>query len=445
MIAEPGTRHDGSGTGRLAIRAAGLIDIEGGHRSADPVVLLGDGVIERIGRPEDQIPAGVRVVDAGPLTLMPGLIDAHVHFFGLDGPDYARYFLASEASQAIRAVRDARALLDAGFTTVRCVGSRVDLELARAIDAGVVDGPRIVGAGQFIQRAGGPWELPELPRELAERLDMIFDGEEGAREIVRRRVAAGAQTIKLGLSAGAPGAGEHAWGDDPAIAVVEMSVPEARAVVDEAHLAGLPVSAHAMGDAAVSLALDAGVDAIEHGHGISEGVLRRVREQRVVVVPTLTASWLAAGGPAGATAPAGSPLRRHIDAQVANMRRGLELGIRYAMGSDLIGPPGAPHGWNAMEYVLAVEAVGMAPAELLRAGIVVGAALLGVTGQVGRIAPGYRADLIGVDGDPLVDIRALRRIGLVVRDGRVAHRADPSLGPTSRPHDDPSPMVPFPP
>ena len=445
MMAEPGTGHDPSGTDRLAIRAAGLIDIEAGHRSADPFVILRDGIIERVGRPDEVVPQGVPVVDARPLTLMPGLIDAHVHFFGLDAPDYARYFLSSEASQAIRAVRDARALLEAGFTTVRCVGSRVDLELARAIDAGVVDGPRIVGAGQFIQRAGGPWELPGLPRELAERLDMIFDGEEGARGIVRRRVAAGAQTIKLGLSAGHPGAGEHAWGDDPATAVVEMSVAEARAIVDEAHRARLPVSAHAMGDVAVTLALDAGVDAIEHGHGISERVLRRVRDQRVVVVPTLTASWLAAGGPAGATAPAGSPLRRHIDAQVANMRRGLELGIRYAMGSDLIGPPGAPHGWNAMEYVLAVETVGMAPAESLRAGILVGAGLLDVTDQVGRIAPGYRADLVGVEGDPLVDIRALRRIGLVVRGGRIAHRADPSRKPAPRPHDDPRPVVPFPP
>lgn len=425
MMAEQDERTGASEPTTWAIRAAALVDLEAGRSSADAVVFIRDGAIERVAGPDDAVPADTLVVDARPLTLMPGLIDAHVHFFGLDGPDYARYFLSSEASQAIRAVRDARALLEAGFTTVRSVGSRVDLELARAIEAGVVDGPRIIGAGQFVQRAGGPWELPALPPELAERLDMIFDGEDGARAIVRRRVAAGALTIKLGLSAGAPGAGEHAWGDDPATPVVNVSVVEARAVVDEAHRAGLPVSAHAMGDAAVSLALDAGVDAIEHGHGISVRVLRRVRDQRVVVVPTLTASWLAAGGPVGATAPAGSPLRRHIDAQVANMRHGLELGVRYAMGSDLIGPPHAPHGWNAMEYVLAVDTVGMAAIESLRAGLLVGAELLGLTGRVGRIAPGYRADLVGVDGDPLADIWALRRVGLVVREGRIVQRAVP--------------------
>jgi imidazolonepropionase-like amidohydrolase len=252
-------------------------------------------------------------------------------------------------------------------------------------------------------------------------LDLFADDEASCRRVVRNRVRDGADVIKLGLSSGHFGDIDTAWGDDPDDTRLNHTITEARIMVEEAHRAERKVSAHAIGDAAVQMALDVGVDVIEHGHGISDRTRSRLAESQTIVVSTLSAQQLKVerGLELGLTQAQVDVAAVHYRHQIDDMKRALDVGVRVALGSDMIGPPIWPHGENAHEYVLAARDVGQSAREVLHHGLSLGAEVLGLTGQIGSLEPGASADIIGVLGDPTVDVGVLREPVFVMSRGRV--------------------------
>jgi imidazolonepropionase-like amidohydrolase len=418
------------------LRAAASLDVEAG-RLTDAVAVTVDG--NRIVGVEDaEPPGGYEVIELGELTLMPGMIDVHIHFWVLLEPGalWTQPLLESEAYWALSSVRDAWDLLNAGFTAVRCLGSFGGVVLTRAVDEGLIPGPRIVPAGKFIYQRDGTWDPRTLPEEWMERLDLYADGEDECRRIVRRRIRGGSRVIKIGLSGPRVGDFLRNWGDDPFDQRPNYTLREVQAMVAEAHQAGLKVSAHAIGDAAVRLAIEGGIDTIEHAHGISEDTRRALKGSTATVVPTLTAfeGWVRNGPAAGLPPRVLEIGQLHYEVQVASFKRLVDLGVNMAVGTDAIGAPLTPHSENANEYELMVKH-GMEPADVLRAGLVNGAEVVGLKDEVGTLQPGRLADIIAVEGNPLRDITALRRVRFVMKNGHVYRNdlapgtVDPKEGP----------------
>jgi len=407
---------------KVALRAARVLDVAAGTTSTDTVVVIDGGRIEHVG-PESQLQLdGLEVVDLGDTTLMPGLIDSHLHFWGADCSRWQDFFFNTDGYRGLWSVRDASDLIDAGFTAVRCCGGFVGPDVARAIDEGLIRGPRVVAAGQFIMQRGGTWDPHGVPERTIEECDMYADGVEECRRMVRRRIRRGARVIKLGLSSGQHGDLMPGWGDDPFRQRRNFTLAEVRAVVDEAHSSGLKVAAHSIGEEAVKLAIEGGIDTIEHAHGISAETRRALADSEAIVVATLSAqkTWIDNGAAFGLPPELIASSQRHFDEQIRAFQDSLDAGVTYALGSDSIGPPLSPHRGNVGEYELAVEH-GMSPEQVLRAGLLAGRRALGngLERELGEVAPGLLADLIAVDGDPLNDITALRRVAFVMKGGEV--------------------------
>lgn len=389
----------------IVLHAMRVLNVEAGTVELDAVVIVRDGKITDVGPASKiKIPKGAQVIDLGDdTTLLPGLIDAHVHLAW--GPPQ---------DGAMPGVSEALATLRAGFTTVRNLGStgRADLALRDAISAGKIPGPRIIAAGTPLGAKGGV-------------CDQVFRGEgqaNGAEAItakVREVLAAGIDVVKLCAGGGVmPGAADAT--------AIEYSEEEIRAIVAEAHQRGKKVAAHAQGPAAILNAVRAGVDSIEHGAGINEEAARLMRGKKVSLVATLYRLDFALENAEKRGAPPANLdcLRAARAAAHDNVRRAIALGVPIAVGTDATV---IPHGLNARELAVLVK-LGMSPAGAIRAATIGNAALLGLAAQIGSIARGKSADLITVEGNPLQDITALERIRFVMKDGKVI-RNDPRVQP----------------
>jgi imidazolonepropionase-like amidohydrolase len=359
-------------------------------------------------------------IELGDSTLMPGMIDAHMHFFGVASTKLETIPSEHEAYRVLRAAGEARKMLQSGVTTARCLGSSISPHLRRAIAEGHVEGPRIMAAGQFVCATNGTWDHVNLPIEWMQGQDMFADGVDAVRAIVRRRVRQGSDVIKIGLSKGCAHDQMHAWGDDPAAQTSVYSLDEVRALTDEAHENGLKVSAHCIGDRAVSRALDGGVDVIEHGFGITERTRDRLAETGTIVVSTISQLYFhqQAQEPFSYPQYERDAYARHMDVMRSDFEKSIAAGVRYALGTDLIGYPTHPQDLAAKEFELATD-WGMKPADALAAGTRVSAEALGISNLVGTLEAEKVADLIAVPGNPLEDITALQRVRLVVQGGRV--------------------------
>jgi len=371
-----------------------------------------------------QLP-GETLLDLGEMSLVPGLIDAHLHLWGVGPrPPWGEAPWAS-AYRAIAAAQDLRRLLEAGFTAVRCMGGPLGPALERAVADGVIPGPRIVAAGDYICQRGGTWDPIGQPAAAAEARGFFADGPDECRRRVRERVRSGSRVIKIGLSSGLPGRDlVHPWADGADQAVPNYTLEEIRAVVDEAHRVGLMVAAHAIGEAAVRQAVLAGVDTVEHGHGAAPETYALMAERGIILVPTLALPAMRArqGAAKGLAPELVAVWQRHLDQLFAAVRLARDHGVTIAAGTDFVGPPFTPMGENAVQFELLVEA-GMSPAEALQAGTTTAARALGLAERVGTISPGKLADLVGVRGRPWEDITALRQVGFVMAGGRVVvHR-----------------------
>jgi len=361
---------------------------------------------------------GARVIDLRTSTVLPGLIDSHVHLNGLDDRLQAR--LQSDfrdyEDEAFTALLNGRKTLLAGFTTVRDLGgdARTILSLRDAIDAGQLAGPSIVSAGSMVSVGGGHGDVNGVNRDLTDiykpRATNVCNGPDDCRRAVREQISAGADVIKFAATGGVlsnvPGGLNQQMMDD-----------EMRAVVATARTFDRKVAAHAHGVAGVNAALRAGVDSIEHGTFTNDETFRLYRQTGAYYVPTLLAPVAAlADGKRGALTPA-----QYAKAQLAagnaeiSFARAVREGVKIAYGTDT---GVSPHGRNAEEFALMVRA-GMAPGAAIRSATVDAAELLGRSATIGTIAPGKDADIIAVAGDPLTDVRSLEKVGFVMKHGRV--------------------------
>jgi len=399
----------------IVLRAAHAFDSVGtALKDGATIVVRGDRIVSVS---TAAVPPGAHVIDLGDATLLPGFIDAHTHLTMQFEKDYYHYFYTREmrfpAEQALYAALYARRTLEAGFTTVRNVGAYdfVDLGLRNAINAGVAEGPRMLTAVHGIGSPGGHFDDYSFPPDRVKPwgpIEGICSGPEACREAVRYQMKWGADVIKIAASGGVLSEA------DP-VDVPQLTPEEMTAIISEAHKWKRKVAAHCHGDAAARIAIEAGVDSIEHGSFLTEDTLKLMKAKGVYLVPTRMAVYwvqkLADTYPPQIAAKA----RAAAAAHGTMFKAALRLGVPIAFGTDA----GVyPHGMNAMEFGLMTE-LGMSPAAALVAGTRSAAKLLGVEEDVGTLEAGKVADIVAVPGNVLSDIHATEHPTFVMHLGHV--------------------------
>jgi imidazolonepropionase-like amidohydrolase len=393
----------------IILRAARLLDIEDGKIVAPGEVLVEGDRIREVGRFVSR-PAGAQLIDLGDATLMPGLIDAHVHLFLHPGREDLQTVEESVPQRTITAVLQARDDLMAGFTAERDMGTEgagsADTAVRNAIDQGTVPGPRLRISGNAVDILGGHEDAIHYnPAQHVLSNATYANGIPELIEVIRQQLKEGADFIKIYET------GPDSVRDKRLITPYQYSEIELAAAVGETARAGKRVAVHATGEPGALYAAEAGVASIDHAVQLSEETMRLMREKQIFAVPTLTIFEYFANHAASPAAAA----REHefLDLHIEELRKQLAAGVPMALGSD-VGP--FPHGTQAREFVLMVEA-GMTPLAALRADLVNGAKLLGWQEEIGVLKPGYFADVIAVPGDPLQDISVLEKVKFVMKSG----------------------------
>ena len=399
----------------VVVTADRMVDVLAGRVVEEPVVVITDGRIAAVvgrGGARPVIPAGARRIDLPGRTLLPGLIDLHVH---LDSsPYYGGYesLQFTDLFQTMMAPGHARDMLEAGFTTVRNVGSDnlSDVALMQAIDEGRVVGPRIVPAAHALGATGGHCDETFLPPEYHRPAAGVADGPQALRNRVREMRRLGAEVIKVCATGGV-----FSRNTEPG--QQQLSEEELRAIAEEAHQWGLRVAAHAHGAAGISAAIRAGIDTIEHASLIDAEGIRLARDRGAWLVMDIfnTEFTQAHGREYGVLEENLRKDREIAQIQRDNFRAAHRAGVRMAFGSDA---GVMPHGTAAGQFRYMVE-YGMTPMEAIQAATRNAAQALGREADVGAIAVGRYGDLIAVAADPLADIRALERVEVVVKGGEL--------------------------
>jgi imidazolonepropionase-like amidohydrolase len=404
---------------RVLVRAGRLIDVERERVLTDHVIVV-DG--DRIADVVTEAPAetSATTIDLSDHTVLPGMIDCHAHMIGEmeTGLGYAALVMRSAAQEAMTGVRNARTTLQAGFTSVRDVGTFrafVDCALRDAIDAGDTPGPRMLCAGAFVTVSGGGGDVTGLAPDVdaVVPVDLRFGVANSADEVrarVRRILAGGADFIKViatgavlteGTTPGAP----------------EFSEDEIRAAVDEAALSGAHVAAHAHGAEGIKRAVRAGVRSIEHGSLMDDEAIELMASHGTYLVADVyDGDWIAEEGARGGWSP--DVMRKNeetTDAQREGFTKAVKAGVAIAYGTD----SGVyPHAWAAKQFAYMVR-LGMTPMQAIRSATVVASELMGWQDRVGSITAGRFADLIAVPGDPLDDVSVLEDVLFVMKGGAV--------------------------
>ena len=364
---------------------------------------------------------GAKLIRLEGATLLPGFIDCHVHLSGEFNRDsYTNRFRWNPADYAVRATANASRTLRAGFTTVRDLGdistdATVIFALKKAIEEGVIEGPRIVAAGKSLATTGGHADpsngVAERIRQETGPEQGVINGPDQAREGVRWRYKRGADCIKLTATGGVLSVAKS--GDNP-----QFTRAELEAVVETARDYGMKVAVHAHGAEGMLRAVLAGVDSIEHGTYMNEEIYAAMKARGTYMVPTLLAGQTVLEK---AAKPGNFPpvVRRKAlvvgKAMMENFARAQASGIKIAFGTDT---GVSPHGENAREFQLMVRA-GMGPLKALQSATREAAILLGLENEIGAVKAGFKADLVAVPGDPTVDITLTERVHFVMKDGTV--------------------------
>ena len=362
-------------------------------------------------------PSGAQVIDLPGKTVLPGLIDIHVHLGSDPGGDWWREAVDTDEWTAMRNVKNATKTVEAGFTTVRDVGDdpRASAALVRATSEGWFEAPRVLWAGMPLSVIGGHADVhgfrPEVMTALDKHNGNTCTGAVECAALVRKTVREGADWIKIMATGGVLSQGDKSLGQ-------AFTDEEMKSIVDTAHALGVHVAAHAHSDRGVRAATEAGVDTIEHGTFISAETAKIMKAHGTVLVPTLLAfKGVSEGLGKGVYTPAvEEKIRMTLGHLGEGCRNARAAGVTIAFGTD---SGVTAHGRNAEEFGLMEDHCGLSAKEALATATTSAAKVLGMDDQIGRIAPGYSADLVAVDGDPLRDARILQKVDWVMARGRV--------------------------
>jgi imidazolonepropionase-like amidohydrolase len=395
----------------IVLHAAGLLDIKSGRLVKPGEVLVEGERIVEVGSALKR-PAGAEVIDLGDRTLLPGLIDAHVHLFLHPGAEDLQTVQESVPQRTIQAVLAARDDLMAGFTAERDMGTEgagsADTAVRDAIDQGLVPGPRLRISGNAINILGGHEDA--IGYNPAQHVLSNADYANNAAELVavmRQQFKEGADFTKIYET------GPDKMRDGQFSTIYQYTEAELGAAVQEAARVGKRVAVHATGEPGTLFAARAGVASIDHANQLGDETMRLMREKQIFAVPTFTIFEYFADH--AATPARAAYEHQMLDLKVQDFRKQIAAGVPMAVGSD-VGP--FPHGTQAQEFVLMVN-YGMSPLAVLQADLLNGAKLLGWDGQIGVLEPGCFADIVAVSGDPLEDIRALKKVSFVMKSGTI--------------------------
>jgi imidazolonepropionase-like amidohydrolase len=405
---------------RVAIVGGRLIDGLAGKAGTEAVVLVEGETITAVGGREI-IPPGTRTIDLGAATLLPGLIDAHVHPLML-GDDYQiDHLRLSSAYKALRGLAAVQRGLEAGWTSLRTVGTAdvfyAPVDVKRVIDAGLFQGPRMAVAGHYISITGGGGDINFMSPEQSLIADgLIVDGVDEVRRAIRQEVKYGSDWIKLLVTGAFMSAG-----DNPKD--VHFSPEELAVAMEEANRLSVPVMAHAHSAEGVKMAVRAGARSIEHGTFVDAEGIELMVQNGTYLVPTMYIGdyYIEEMGDSEAQKKMVELSAKYRDEFFENIGNAIRAGVKVALGSDF---GGADPRLQAREFGSLIEA-GMTPMEAIKAGTSVAAELLQWDDRVGSIAPGKLADIIAVAGDPLADISELERVVFVMKGGEVIKAPSP--------------------
>jgi imidazolonepropionase-like amidohydrolase len=405
---------DGAVTGAVtAIKAGRLVDVAAGRVRNDQVVLVQDGKITAVGPAATiLVPPGATLIDLSAQTVLPGLIDTHTHITSdPTTPPYYDYGISNPRA-ALMGARFARETLLSGVTTIRNVGAAgyTDIALRDAINAGDVIGPRILASGPALGITGGHCDENMMAPEYGERAEGVADGPVAVRTMVRRNVKYGADVIKYCGTGGVFSKGTR-------VGAQQYTPEEVAAIVDEAHMHGRKVAVHAHGASGIKVALNAGVDTIEHASLIDdEGLRLAKRNGAFLSMDIYNTDYTQSEGPKRGELEEFLRKDREVaDIQRENFRKAVNMGIKLTMGTDT----GVHRHADAPKQLAVMVRYGMTPMQAIQAATWVGAQALGIEAEVGQVAPGYAADIIAVPADPLADVRALEHVGFVMKQGTV--------------------------
>ena len=419
----------------VVLKAARLFDGKSKTLITNGVVIVqGDKIVDA--GSNLSAPADAQVIDLGDATLSPGFMDSHTHLtFDYSG-DYNKTRLGQISSNvsehAIRATNYARATVEAGFTTVRDLGSGfvgspefVDVALRNAINKGFVVGPRMLVATRGVGATGGHFDMTNGYRDMLFGQEPGFnwgiaDGPDEIRKLVRFEVKNGADVIKAAVSGGVLSLADE-------VDVPQFTPDEMKALVDETHRLRKKLAVHCHGDQAAKEAIAAGADSVEHGSFLKPDTLAMMKTKGTYLVPTLMATeWIMAK--LDLYPPALQAKAKAAAAARSDMfRNSVKAGVKVAFGTDAAV---FPHGQNAKEFKLMVD-LGMPPADALISATSGAADLLGVAPRVGTLEKGKLADLIAMPGDPLGDVTATERVSFVMKEGKIVRNGPAAAKPAT--------------
>ncbi len=396
----------------VAVTAERMLDVRTGKYIEKPLVLITDGKITAVGSQASMtVPADARKVDLPGLTLLPGLIDMHVHldssplYGGFNGLSFTDNFWT------VVAVRNAELTLNAGFTTVRNVGADRynDVAVKEAIEAGFAVGPRIVPAAYAMSATGGHCDSTYLPPSANVTAAGVADGPDEARKMVRKLKKYGAKVIKICATGGV-------FSND-AVGVQQMTLEEIKAVTSEAHMAQMKVAAHAHGPEGIRAAIEGGVDTIEHASLVDDaGIKLALKHGAYFGMDIYNTEYTQAEGPKNGVRESELQKDRDIaEAQRQNFCKAVKAGVKqvYATDAGIF-----PHGDNAKQFAVMVRYCAT-PLLAIQSATITAAEALGQAGEVGEIKAGAWGDLIAVEGDPLANVRVLESVKFVMMGGEV--------------------------
>lgn len=399
----------------VAIKAGRLIDVENGRVLTNQLIIVENEQIKSVGA-DSKIPDGATVIDLSNATVMPGFIDTHTHITADASEGYGELFRRTFVDGAIIAHLNAKKTLDAGFTTIRDVGSEgfVDVSLRNAINDGKIPGPRMQVSGYYIGSTGShgdlvgfsPWLSDRMPPEMSG----IADGPDEVRKKVRYLIKYGAENIKFGASAGV-------LTEEASVGAPQFTQEEMNAIVDEARMHGIKACAHAHGTEAIKMAIKAGVASVEHGSFLDDEGIRMMKERGTY----LSADIYNDDYIMSEFARLGYP-QKILDkeklvgrTQRENFKKAVLAGVKIAYGTDA----GIyPHGWNGKQFAKHVE-WGQTPMQAIQSATITSAELLGWDDRIGSIARGKFADIVAVSTNPLEKISVLENVEFVMKGGVV--------------------------